>query len=65
MSDFEILSAHSRMLLQLLTANMTFSLIRIKSGILRMSKVNGALLAEFLHTHADLRNVFSGVCQRE
>ena len=65
MSDFEILSAHSTMLLQLLTASMTFSLTRIKNGVLRMSKVNGALLAEFLHTHADLRNVSSGVRQRE
>ena len=65
MSDSEILSAHSTMLLQLLTANMTFSLTRIKNGVLPMSKVNGALLVEFLHTHADLRNVFSRVRQRE
>ena len=49
MSDFEILSAHSTMLLLLLTANMTFSLTRIKNGMLRMSKV-AELLVDFVHT---------------
>ena len=55
MSDFEILSAHSTMLLRLLTANMTFSLNRIKNGVLRMSKVNAELPSEFVYIQADLR----------
>ena len=41
--------------LQLLTANMTFSSTRIKNGVLRMSNVIAELLAEFVHTEADLR----------